>query len=125
MSQSAERASRSQRRPFNLAVLLVVAAATAAHAQDLVTPVRVGRADAPLTLHGLGAAGLLAPGGAPVDRRGVHRRVRRLGARASRRAARVSVMPALEQHKAKLLLAAAAGRLPDVASIDSFWLPLF
>jgi multiple sugar transport system substrate-binding protein len=37
----------------------------------------------------------------------------------------VSVMPALEQHKAKLLLAAAAGRLPDVASIDSFWLPLF
>ena len=37
----------------------------------------------------------------------------------------VSVMPALEQHKAKLLLAAASGRLPDVASIDSFWLPLF
>ena len=35
------------------------------------------------------------------------------------------MMPALEQHKAKLLLAAAAGRLPDVASIDSFWLPLF
>ena len=37
----------------------------------------------------------------------------------------VSMMPALEQHKAKLLLAASAGRLPDVASIDSFWLPLF
>ena len=37
----------------------------------------------------------------------------------------VSVMPALEMHKAKLLLAAAAGRLPDVASIDSYWLPLF
>jgi multiple sugar transport system substrate-binding protein len=37
----------------------------------------------------------------------------------------ISVMPALEQHKAKLLLAAAADRLPDVASIDSFWLPLF
>lgn len=37
----------------------------------------------------------------------------------------MSMMPALEQHKAKLLLAAAAGRLPDVASIDSFWLPLF
>ena len=35
------------------------------------------------------------------------------------------MMPALEQHKAKLLLAAASGRLPDVASIDSFWLPLF
>lgn len=37
----------------------------------------------------------------------------------------VSVMPALEMHKAKLLLAAAAGRLPDVASIDSYWMPLF
>ena len=37
---------------------------------------------------------------------------------------RVSVMPGLELHKAKLQLAAAAGRLPDVASIDSFWLPL-
>ena len=37
----------------------------------------------------------------------------------------ISVMPALEMHKAKLLLAANAGRLPDVASIDSFWMPLF
>ena len=37
---------------------------------------------------------------------------------------RVSVMPGLELHKAKLQLAAASGRLPDVASIDSFWLPL-
>ena len=34
-------------------------------------------------------------------------------------------MPALELHKAKLHLAAEAGRLPDIASIDSFWLPLF
>ena len=34
-------------------------------------------------------------------------------------------MPALEMHKAKLLLAAAAGRLPDIASVDSFWMPLF
>ena len=37
----------------------------------------------------------------------------------------VSVMPGLELHKTKLQLAAAAGRLPDVASIDSYWLPLF
>ena len=37
----------------------------------------------------------------------------------------VSVMPALELHKAKLLLAAGAHRLPDVASVDSFWMPLF
>ena len=34
-------------------------------------------------------------------------------------------MPGLELHKTKLQLAAAAGRLPDVASIDSYWLPLF
>src|SRR5260221_6765515 len=34
-------------------------------------------------------------------------------------------MPALEMHKAKLLLAAAADRLPDIASVDSFWMPLF
>jgi ABC-type sugar transport system permease subunit/ABC-type glycerol-3-phosphate transport system substrate-binding protein len=33
-------------------------------------------------------------------------------------------MPGLELHKTKLQLAAAAGRLPDVASIDSYWLPL-
>src|SRR4029079_2871752 len=37
---------------------------------------------------------------------------------------RVSVMPALELHKAKLQLAAAAGRLPAAAWIDSFWMPL-
>ncbi len=37
----------------------------------------------------------------------------------------ISAMPALEMHKAKLLLAASAGRLPDVASVDSFWMPLF
>ena len=37
----------------------------------------------------------------------------------------VSVMPGLELHKTKLQLASAAGRLPDLASIDSYWLPLF
>src|SRR5262249_61885163 len=37
---------------------------------------------------------------------------------------RVWVLPAPKFQKAKPQPAAAAGRLPDVASIDSFWLPL-
>ena len=49
MWQSAKTASRNQRRAFLAAAILVIAA-TAAGAQDLVTPVRVGRTEAPLTL---------------------------------------------------------------------------
>lgn len=94
-------------------------------AQDLVTPVRVGNPEAQVELsvwaqqdyshlaamtsiadafHAVFTEWALANPGIQLE---------------------VSMMPALEQHKAKLLLAAAAGRLPDVASIDSFWLPLF
>jgi multiple sugar transport system substrate-binding protein len=93
-------------------------------AQDLVTPVRVGRADAPLTLSvwaqqdysHLAARPAIANVFTDVfaDWARAHPDVQ----------LRVSVMPALELHKAKLQLAAAAGRLPDVASIDSFWMPL-
>jgi multiple sugar transport system substrate-binding protein len=96
----------------------------AAPAQDLVTPVRVGRADAPLTLNvwaqqdysHLAARPAIADAFTLVfnDWARAHPGVQ----------LRVSVMPGLELHKAKLQLAAAAGRLPDVASIDSFWLPL-
>jgi multiple sugar transport system substrate-binding protein len=105
-------------------VVLLVFAAAAAHAQDLVTPVRVGRADAPMTLQvwaqqdysHLAARPAIAEAFTTVfdDWARAHPAVQ----------LRVSVMPALELHKAKLQLAAAAGRLPDVASIDSFWLPL-
>src|SRR2546429_2836768 len=101
---------------------MLIAAPVAA--QDLVTPVRVGRADAPITLSvwaqqdysHLAARPAIANVFADVfaDWAGAHPGVQ----------LRVSVMPALELHKAKLQLAAAAGRLPDVASIDSFWLPL-
>jgi len=104
-------------------VLSALVAATA-HAQELVTPVRVGRADAPLTLQvwaqqdysHLAARPAIASAFTTVfdDWARAHPGVQ----------LRVSVMPALELHKAKLQLAAAAGRLPDVASIDSFWLPL-
>jgi multiple sugar transport system substrate-binding protein len=105
-------------------VLFVLAAGTAVHGQDLVTPVRVGRPDAPLTLNvwaqqdysHLAARPTIAEAFTVVfdDWARAHPGVQ----------LRVSVMPGLELHKAKLQLAAAAGRLPDVASVDSFWLPL-
>jgi multiple sugar transport system substrate-binding protein len=111
-----------------LACGLLVAATLSARADqgdDLVTPVRIGRADAPLVLsmwaqqeyshlaaradmaaefHGIFKDWALAHPDIRVD---------------------ISVMPALELHKAKLMMAAANHRLPDVASIDSFWVPLF
>jgi multiple sugar transport system substrate-binding protein len=96
-----------------------------AYAQSLVTPVRVGNPDAPMTLtvwaqqdySHLAALSSTAEAFKVV----LHDwAVKYPGVQLE-----VSVMPALEQHKAKLLLAAAAGRLPDIASIDSFWIPLF
>ena len=106
-------------------LVLLLAPASAARAQDdLVTPVRVGRADAPMTLNvwaqpdyfHLAARPAIANAFTIVldDWARAHPSVQ----------LRVSVMPGLELHKTKLQLAAAAGRLPDVASIDSFWLPL-
>jgi multiple sugar transport system substrate-binding protein len=105
-------------------VLVVLAAAWTSPAQELVTPVRVGRADAPLALRvwaqqdysHLAARPAIADAFTAVfdDWARAHPAVQ----------LSVSVMPGLEMHKAKLQLAAAAGRLPDVASIDSFWLPL-
>ena len=107
-----------------LVVLFVLGAGTAARGQDLVTPVRVGRAGAPLTLNVWAQQDYshLAARPAIAD---AFRVVFDEWARAHPAVQlRVSVMPGLELHKAKLQLAAAAGRLPDVASIDSFWLPL-
>ncbi|HJZ72773.1 MAG TPA: extracellular solute-binding protein [Vicinamibacterales bacterium] len=107
-----------------LLLLVAVVAPRTIAAQDLVTPVRVGRADAPITLSvwaqqdysHLAARPAIASVFTDVfaDWARTHPGVQ----------LRLSVMPALELHKAKLQLAAAAGRLPDVASIDSFWLPL-
>jgi multiple sugar transport system substrate-binding protein len=105
-------------------VLLSIAPASISRAQELVTPVRVGRADAALTLRvwaqqdysHLAARPAIADAFTSVfdDWARAHPDVQ----------LRVSVMPGLEMHTAKLQLAAAARRLPDVASIDSFWLPL-
>jgi multiple sugar transport system substrate-binding protein len=109
-----------------IAIALVFALATGAAAQgdDLVTPVRVGRADAPLTLTVWAQPDYIHLAARPAianaftivldDWARTHPGVQ----------LHVSVMPGLELHKTKLQLAAAAGRLPDVASIDSFWLPL-
>jgi multiple sugar transport system substrate-binding protein len=112
------------RRALALRIVLLFACASTAAAQDLVTPVRVGYPDAPMTLSvwaqqdysHLAARPAIAATftGVFADWARSHRDVQ----------LRVSVMPGLELHKAKLQLAAAANRLPDVASIDSFWLPL-
>lgn len=103
---------------------LLAAPGAQARAQDLVTQVRVGRPEAPLVLRvwaqqdysHLAARPAIAAAFTQVfeDWARAHPGVQ----------LRVSVMPGLEMHKAKLQLAAASGRLPDVASIDSFWLPL-
>jgi multiple sugar transport system substrate-binding protein len=109
-----------------LVIALLFASATGAAAQgdDLVTPVRVGRADAPLTLTVWAQPDYIHLAARPAianaftivldDWARAHPQVQ----------LHVSVMPGLELHKTKLQLAAAAGRLPDVTSIDSFWLPL-
>jgi multiple sugar transport system substrate-binding protein len=102
----------------------IVVVAASASAQELVTPVRVGRADAAIRLNVWAQQDYshLAARPAIADAFTV---VFEDWARAHPDTQlRVSVMPGLELHKAKLQLAAATGRLPDVASIDSFWLPL-
>src|SRR4029453_16526949 len=91
----------------------------------LVTPMRVGRPDAPLELSVWAQQDYSHLAARPAIAQ-IFTDVFGEGAAAHPGVQlRVSVMPALEQHKAKLLLAAAAGRLPDIASVDSFWMPLF
>src|SRR5688572_12325072 len=108
-----------------LTTLALALAAPAAADEPLVTPVRIGSPDAPMTLKvwaqqdysHLAALQPIADAFKVTfaDWARSHPDVQ----------LDISMMPALEQHKAKLLLAATADRLPDIASIDSFWLPLF
>ena len=92
---------------------------------DLVTPVRIGRPDAPIVLS-MWAQQEYSHLAARADMSQAFRGIFEEWARAHPEVRiDISVMPALELHKAKLLMAAANGRLPDVASIDSFWVPLF
>ena len=93
--------------------------------QSLVTPIRVGRPDAPIKLSVWAQQEYSHLAARPTSAR-VFESIFDEWARAHPDVQlEFSVMPALELHKAKLMLAAAAGRLPDVASVDSFWMPLF
>ncbi len=120
----------SKPRRFAAAILFaaVLAGATpvsAAAEEELVTPVSVGREDAPLTLT-MWAQQEYSHLAARQDVATQFHRIFSEWARTHPDVRiDISVMPALELHKAKLMMAAASDRLPDVASIDSFWMPLF
>ena len=109
-----------------ITLVAVLALAPVAQAQDdgLVTPVRVGRADAPLTLNVWAQQDYFHLAARPAIANAFTIVLDEWARAHPAVQLRVSVMPGLELHKTKLQLAAAAGRLPDVASIDSFWLPL-
>ena len=114
-------------RRMTLAATLVLAAAvsTAAPDDSLVTPVRVGRPDAPLVLRVWAQQDYSHLAARPAIANVFHEIFAEWARAHPDVQLEISVMPALEMHKAKLLLAAAADRLPDVASVDSFWMPLF
>ena len=114
-------------RRMTLAAALVLAAAvsTAAPDDSLVTPVRVGRPDAPLVLRVWAQQDYSHLAARPAIANVFHEIFAEWARAHPDVQLEISVMPALEMHKAKLLLAAAADRLPDVASVDSFWMPLF
>ncbi len=109
-----------------VAFLLILAAALSrAQSDDLVTPIRIGRADAPLVIS-MWAQQEYSHLAAREDQAATFHQIFRDWAIAHPDIrVDISAMPALELHKAKLMMAAANGRLPDVASIDSFWVPLF
>jgi multiple sugar transport system substrate-binding protein len=109
--------------PMGLAGLLLGTPSWAS--ESLVTPIRIGRADAPLKLTVWAQQEYSHLAARPSSAR-VFAAIFEEWARAHPDVQlEISVMPALELHKAKLMLAGAAGRLPDVASVDSFWMPLF
>jgi len=110
-----------------LAAALAAAAPASPAAPDdsLVTPVRVGRPDAPLVLRVWAQQDYSHLAARPAIANVFHEIFAEWARAHPGVQLEISVMPALEMHKAKLLLAAAADRLPDVASVDSFWMPLF
>src|SRR5437762_1961161 len=108
-----------------LALALASATVGLASADALVTPVRVGRPHAPLTLTVWAQQDYSHLASRPAIAAVVHDIFEEWARTHPDVQLEISVMPALEMHKAKLLLAAAAHRLPDIASVDSFWMPLF
>jgi multiple sugar transport system substrate-binding protein len=119
---------RASRRAVGLISSLLLFAAAPVRAEpgdDPVTPVRIGRADAPLVLS-MWAQQEYSHLAAREDMASTFHEIFRQWALAHPDIRiDISTMPALELHKAKLMMAAANDRLPDVASIDSFWVPLF
>ena len=107
------------------ALLAFALAASAGADEPLVTPIRIGRSDAPIVL----SMWAQADYSHLASRTSIAETFTAIYGEWARERPDVridiSVMPALEMHKAKLLLAASAGRLPDIASIDSYWVPLF
>src|SRR6185503_13024456 len=102
------------------ASVALLSVAVASTAEDLVTPIRVGRIDAPLRLTVWAQQDYSHLASRAASKR-VFTDIFTEWAQA-RPDVRLdlSVMPALELQKAKLMMAAASGRLPDVASVDSF-----
>jgi len=106
-------------------VAAALLSAAGAMAEDLVTPIRVGRSDAPIKVTVWAQQDYSHLASRPAISaifRGIMEDYARTHPDVQ---LEISAMPALEMHKAKLLLAASAGRLPDIASVDSFWMPLF
>jgi multiple sugar transport system substrate-binding protein len=112
-------------RGFLVALALLAGPAALASDDALVTPVRVGRPDAPLTLTVWAQQDYSHLASRPAIAAVFHDVFEEWARTHPDVQLEISVMPALEMHKAKLLLAAAAHRLPDIASVDSFWMPLF
>ncbi len=110
------------RRGVAAAALLLAATASA---EELVTPIRVGRADAPIKVTVWAQQDYSHLASRPAIAAIFHDIMEDYARTHPDVQLEISAMPALEMHKAKLLLAASAGRLPDIASVDSFWMPLF
>jgi multiple sugar transport system substrate-binding protein len=107
------------------ALMALLLSAASASAEELVTPIRVGRSDAPVKVTVWAQQDYSHLASRPAIA-AIFRDIMEDYARTHPDVQlEISAMPALEMHKAKLLLAASAGRLPDVASVDSFWMPLF
>jgi multiple sugar transport system substrate-binding protein len=107
------------------AAAALVLAASGALAEELVTPIRVGRSDAPVKVTVWAQQDYSHLASRPAIAAVFHEIMEDYAATHPGVQLEISAMPALEMHKAKLLLAASAGRLPDIASVDSFWMPLF
>src|SRR5688500_20232010 len=99
------------------AVFLMAAAASA---EDLVTPIRVGRPDAPVKVTVWAQQDYSHLASRPAIAAVFHSIMEDYARTHPDVQLEISAMPALEMHKAKLVRAASAGRLADIDSGDGF-----